>query len=202
MQATTGREQMACLLLAATGIRSGELVGLECRHFDGHSLRVEQEVWRGRVLPPKTANARRVVDLHPDVASLLRQFIGSRRAGLILQTRSGKPMNAMNLLHRGLYPALDTLGISRCGFHAFRRFRNAYLRQVHCPDGLLKFWMGHSAGSDMTDVYDRSCADSEYRRDVANSLGVGFTLPEILALKRPNMGVSGVGQKLLSPVSS
>lgn len=194
VRATSGREQMACILLAASGLRSGELVGLEVRHFDGESVRVEQEVWRGQVLPPKTPNARRIVDLHPDVASLLKQFIGDRRAGFILQTRSGKPMSALNLLHRGLYRALETLGFPRCGFHAFRRYRNTFLRNLHCPDGLLKFWMGHAA-VDMSDRYDRVREDVQFRRDVARSLGVGFVLPETLALKplkRSNASDSGV----------
>jgi integrase len=34
------------ILDAATGLRAGELLGLEIRHFDGRSLRVEQSVWR------------------------------------------------------------------------------------------------------------------------------------------------------------
>jgi hypothetical protein len=40
------------------------------------------------------------------------------------------------------------------GFHAFRRFRNAYLRNLPCPDGLLRFRMGR-ASQDMSDRYDR-----------------------------------------------
>jgi integrase len=182
---------MACILLAASGLRSGELVGLEVRHFDGESLRVEQEVWRGQVLPPKTPSARRIVDLHPDVASLLKQFIGTRRSGFIFQTRTGKPMSALNLLHRGLYPALEDLGFPRCGFHAFRRYRNTFLRNLHCPDGLLKFWMGHAA-ADMSDRYDRVREDVQFRRDVVRSLGVGFKLPENVAAKRPKAGDLGV----------
>lgn len=66
------------------------------------------------------------------------------------------------------------------GFHAFRRYRNTFLRQQHCPDGLLKFWMGHSAVG-MSDLYDRSREDVQYRRDVAKAMGIGFELPKTLA---------------------
>lgn len=191
VQASSGREQMACILFAASGLRSGELFGLEVRHFDGESLRVEQEVWRGQILAPKTPNARRIVDLYPDVASLLKQFIGPRRSGFIFQTRTGKPMGSLNVLHRGLYPALEAVGIPRCGFHAFRRYRNTFLRKLHCPDGLLKFWMGHAA-ADMSDRYDRVREDIQFRRDAVRSLGVGFVLPETLAEKRLKEGDLGV----------
>jgi hypothetical protein len=69
------------------------------------------------------------------------------------------------------------------GFHAFRRFRNTFLRQSHCPDGVLKFWMGHAEG-DMSDRYDRSREDVQYRKDVAKSMGLGFELPKTLTPKR------------------
>ncbi len=43
-------------------------------------------------------------------------------------------------------------GTHKAGNHAFRRFRNTYLRNyMVCPEGLYKFWMGH-AGKDMSDL--------------------------------------------------
>ena len=92
-------------------------------------------------------------------------------------------------LARELYSTLDSLGISKRGFHAFRRYRNTFLRQSHCPDGLLKFWMGH-ADKDLSDTYDRSREDVQFRKDVARSMGVGFELPQILTLQRPKAGKS------------
>jgi integrase len=194
--AASGRLQMAAILFAASGLRAGELLGLEVRHFDGAAIRVEQAVWggNGKVYAPKTQNAYRVVDLHPDVASLLKQFIGDRKKGFIFQTSSGQPVTQTNLLRRELHPLLDNLEISQRGFHAFRRFRNTFLRQSHCPDGILKFWLGHS-GRDMSDLYDRSREDLQYRKDVATSMGVGFELPKALTAKRlkaKNVSLSGV----------
>lgn len=195
VKATTGRLQMAAILFAATGLRAGELLGLECRHFDGSAIRVEQAIWAGILGEPKTPNAHRSTDLHPDVASLLKQFLGNRTKGFIFQTRNGRPMNKRNLA-RSLYNALEKLGIPLAGFHAFRRYRNTFLRNSLCPDGLLKFWMGHAA-RDMSDRYDRVREDVQFRRDVARSVGIGFELPKALtlttaeALKRPQMGVNG-----------
>ncbi len=180
---------MAALLFAATGLRAGELCALEVRHFDGSSVKVEQGVWNGKVLKPKTMNAFRVVDLHPDVASLLKTYIGNRSSGFIFETDTGTPMGQSNTLRRELHPLLDSLKIPRCGFHAFRRFRNTHLRNLHCPDGLLKFWMGH-AGRDMSDRYDRVRDDLQFRKDVALSMGVGFELPRTLT-SNPVLGANG-----------
>lgn len=179
---------------------------LEIRHFDGTAVTVDQSVWGGnnKVGAPKTQNSYRVVDLHSDVAALLKQFIGKRTSGFIFQTSSRKPVTHTNLLRRELHPVPDKLGIGTCGFHAFRRFRNTFLRQSHCPDGVLKFWLGHS-GKDMSDLYDRSREDLQYRRDVARSLGVGFELPKALAAKHSKASdevLSGVNGRFSETVKT
>jgi integrase len=162
--------------------------------------------WGGdnKVGTPKTQNSYRVVDLHADVASLLKAFIGNRTSGFIFQTSSRKPVTQTNLLRRELHPLLDELKIDRRGFHAFRRYRNTYLRQQHCPDALLKFWLGH-AGRDMSDLYDRSREDLQYRRDVAAAMGTGFDVPKTLAPKRPNVGkkaLSGANGRFAETVAT
>jgi integrase len=179
VQATWGRGQMFCLLLAAAGLRAGEALGLEVRHFDDASLTIDQAVWNGEVQTPKTANSYRVVDLYPEVADLLKEFIGDRTTGFIFQTSSGRPMTQQNLLHRDLHPALETLGLSKRGFHCFRRFRIMHLRKSGCPQGLSQFWMGW-ADKGMADRYDRIREDVEYREEVARAMGVGFELPKTL----------------------
>jgi hypothetical protein len=89
VKAATGRMQMAAILFAASGLRAGELLGLEVRHFDGTSITVNQALWHAKVQDPKTVNAFRTVDLHPDVAALLKQFIGYRTAGLFFRPAAG-----------------------------------------------------------------------------------------------------------------
>jgi integrase len=193
-KAATGRIQMACILLAASGLRAGELIGLEIRHFDGSAIQIQQSVWGSKVQPPKTQHAFRFVDLHPDVASLLKQFVGERTTGFIFETSNGRPLSQTNLLCYELHPLLEELKIGKRGFHSFRRFRNTFLRQSHCPDGLLKFWMGHSMKKDMSDVYDRSSEDVQYRKDVSAAMGTGFDVPRTLTAKRPKpekLGLTG-----------
>lgn len=199
VQASGGRPRMIIVLLAATGMRVGELLGLEVRHFDGQSLQVEQAVWRGRVQAPKTSNAYRTVELSADVALLLTQFIGSRKVGYIFQSCNGKPLNTRNCL-RLLYSTLKSLGISKRGFHALRRFRIAHLRNSQCPPGVVRYWVGHAAGN-ITETYDQSCTDAQFRRDVAKAMGTGFAVPKTVFKQKPqtqNRALLGVAAEAVA----
>ena len=196
--AATGRTQMLCVLLAASGLRIGEALGLECKHFNGEWLDVVQTIWgnRGQVQKPKTKAGVREVDLHPDVASLLKSFIGNRKAGFVFQSRSGKPLTPSVILRRALHPLLTELGIPRCGFHAFRRYRNTFLRQQSCPDSMLKFWMGHKSKG-MSELYDKSKENLTYRRDVVLSKGTGFDVPKTLTPKQEKISQVDVNARLV-----
>lgn len=91
-----------------------------------------------------------------------------------------------NILRRRLHPILAKLGIKKCGLHAFRRFRNTYLRNyTSCPNGLSNFWLGLS-GKDMSDPYDKIGEDADSRREVVERVGIGFELPKPSIV--PNVG--------------
>jgi integrase len=64
-------------LLAGTGLRIGEALGLRVTDF-GPNCRVlhdRRSIWRGREQEPKTSNAVRVVDVPEALASELRNFL-------------------------------------------------------------------------------------------------------------------------------
>lgn len=187
------REQMLFIVAAAGGIRIGETLGIEIdKHLsaDCSTLTIEQKARQGRLERRlKTANARRQVDLHPEVAKLLKQFIGSRKCGLLFKTKNGKPLLLSNILRRHLHPALKKLGYLnahtgdyKAGSHAFRRFRNTYLRnETTCPKGLRDYWLGH-AGTSMDDLYDMVKDNPAFRKQKAEEYGIGFELPSALSI--------------------
>jgi integrase len=175
------RGQMFVILSAATGLRVSEVFGLGVQHFDGRSLTIEQAVRGGKIQTPKTEDSRRTVELHPGVAKLLKSFIGTRSTGFIFKDSKGTVVRQSNFLRRDFHPALKKSGLPRAGFHGFRRYRNTYLRNVAgCPDGLLKFWLGHSSNSDMSDRYDKVRDDPKFRLAQAKKMGIGFKLPREL----------------------
>jgi integrase len=124
--------------------------------------------------------------MHPAIAVLLKEFVGDRTSGFLFCTRQGKTLSQSDIIRRHLHKALEKLkyvnpftGTHKAGNHAFRRFRNTYLRNyTNCPEGVLKFWMGH-AGKDMSDLYDKIKRDVAFRRDVAEQCGFGFEVPSV-----------------------
>ena len=95
--------------------------------------------------------------------------------GFVFQNAAGKPLAQSNVLRRGLHPVLESLNVPKAGFHAFRRFRATHLSKSRVPEYLMKFWMGH-AKSSQTEEYIKLFDEVEYRREVADSVGLGFEL--------------------------
>ena len=173
-----GQERILYSLLAGTGLRVGEAFGLELKHLspDCRTITIEQSCWEGDLQTPKTKNAYRQVDLCIALADLLKAFIGGRQSGLVFTNRVGKPLSQSKVLRRSLYPTLNEIGAEKAGFHAMRRFRTTWLRKQRAPEDLITFWLGHAKQS-VTDGYSMLAQDVEFRREVAEKLGTGFTVP-------------------------
>jgi integrase len=174
----SGQDQVLYVLLAGTGLRVGEALGLEVKHLsaDCRTITIEQSCWQGTIQIPKTKSAYRQVDVSSNIASLVKQFIGDRKSGLIFANGTGKPLSQTNVVRRSLHPILEELGVAKTGFHAMRRFRATWLRKQRTPEDLIRFWLGH-AKSSMTDGYSKLSDDIEYRHEVAEKIGTGFTVP-------------------------
>lgn len=68
----------------------------------------------------------------------------------------------------------------KAGNHAFRRYRNTYLRnRANCPEGLYKHWMGYTDES-MSNLYDKIKEDDAFRLEEAERCGSGFELPSVV----------------------
>jgi integrase len=185
------RERMVFILCGATGLRIGEALGLEIdKHIfpDFLTISIEQKARHCKVEGRlKTSSSLRKVDLHPAIAGVLKDFVDDRKTGFLFCTRNGKPLSSSCVLRRHLHPALKQAGYvnpytgnHKAGNHAFRRFRNTYLRNyTDCPEGLQKFWMGHASES-MTDLYDKIKDDVAFRRMWAEKCGIGFDLPSVV----------------------
>ena len=204
--------QMVYVLAATSGMRIGEVLGLEIdKHFadDFSTVLVRQKVRKCEMEDYlKTDNAYRDIDLHSSVVKMLKEFIGLRTSGFLFASRNGKPLSDSNILNRHLHPSLKELGWSdpktrdgTAGNHAFRRFRNTFLRKSHVPDDLIQFWLGH-AGKSMTDDYSQIRDDLKYRKLVAEQVGIGFELPPQTPSIVPNVPKSGFAGEVEVAVNS
>ncbi len=154
---------------------------------DGTTIKIRQKAWRGEVHNyVKTSNGKREIDLHSSVGAMLRKYIGERKSGLLFRSKAGRPLRQSNILRRTLHPILAELGQPKCGgAHAFRRFRLTWLRQNIVPRDLEHFWMGH-ADEEVGDLYSQLESNIQFRKEVAERVGLGFTLPSKKAVVGPN----------------
>jgi len=177
LASSKGYKQTFCALLGGTGLRAGEALGIEVgKHIsdDFRTLYIRQKVRRGKLEDfLKTEGGRRDVDLCPILAEMLKKYVGERTSGFLFQNKNGNSFSQTNLLRRGLHAALKKLGQPKAGFHAFRRFRTTWLRKSRTPEDLIRFWLGH-ADETVTDGYSKLREDVQYRREVAEKIGLGF----------------------------
>jgi integrase len=187
---SNGQEQALYVLLAATGMRISEALGLEARHIinDGRTVRVEQQIRKDRpeiVKYLKTNASKREIDLHPDVAEYLRQYVDGK-SGLLFHTANGTPHLYGNLEDRWLTPRLVKLKVDEegMGWHAFKRFRKTWLRGARCLEDINNFWMAHKPKT-MSEVYSHLHEDVETRLAEAERVAYGFTIPKLVAPSAP-----------------
>src|SRR6266436_3984520 len=183
VEESKGEEQALYVLLAATGMRISEALGLETKHITNHgrTIGVRQQVERDtpRIITClKTNAAYRDVDLHPDVAEFLQRYIGDKR-GLLFATRNGTPHLHNNIEDRWLTERLRAIGLDEpgMGWHAFRRFRKTWLRGKRCQEDINNFWMGHKPKT-MSEIYSYLFAEIDMRLAEAEAVGFGFDLPK------------------------
>jgi hypothetical protein len=105
---------------------------------------------------------------------------------LMFCTRKGNQLSQSNLVRRHFHPGLDEIGFEKTGNHAFRRFRDRFVRNgTGCPKRILHFWLDWGDAG-MSGHYDQIKNDVTFRKDVANRCGIGFRIPASLASIEPN----------------
>lgn len=168
-----GDERMLYILLACTGLRIGECLGLDIRHVlnDGRTLNIEQSVNRfGELTGLKTRAAKRPVDVTIEVAAHIREFIKDK-GGLLFATANDTPHLVGNLRSRWLQERFPDYG-----FHSFRRYRVTHLDAVRAHGHLMKLRTGHAL-SGVTEQYAESLKRNiALRLDEAERVGTGLVL--------------------------
>jgi integrase len=151
-----------------TGLRRSELLGLKWTDIDldAGTLSVQRSLDKdGTFNPPKRSKSRRTVKLTPQAAEALkghrarqneeRLQLGSlwENRGLVFPNRSGKPMNADNLYHRGFKPLLEKAGLSGFTFHSLRHTCATLLLSKNVNPKIVSEMLGHATISQTMDTY-------------------------------------------------
>jgi len=172
--AAEGAQRTFYWLAAETGMRAGELCGLRIEDLDLQRglVLVRQSAWRGKIQTPKTENSVRTFALSPQLVEHLQGYLKTWRsndARLLFATRNGTPWDANLLVRRKLHHLLATLGIQRCGLHAFRHTNSSLMDRLSVPLKVRQQRLGHSDPRLTLNVYTHVASEDDAR--VAAQLG-------------------------------
>jgi len=164
------RYQQVLVLIAATGLRRGEALGLRWEHvnFKDGSVKVANTV--GRVCnelvitEPKSQRSRRTVPLSPAVVSLLKAHRATQAVerlqagnhwtdtGLVFTTEFGGPVDPRNLL-RTIEIAANKAGVENVGVHTLRHSAAVAWLEAGVHIKAVADLLGHSSISITGDIY-------------------------------------------------
>ncbi len=149
------RYAMVFVLVAATGLRCGELFALRLNDVDfkAGTIRVDESADQRtyKIGPCKNAAAYRTVLLADsqgkEALSMLKRFLKGNQnpSALVFCSKRGSPLRETNVLHEFLHPVLKALGLPQAGMHAFRHGCNRRWELAGMNPAVLRQQMGHSS---------------------------------------------------------
>jgi integrase len=131
---------------AFTGMRQGEIRGLQWEDYTGDTIEVNRSIWEGHVNPPKGKSQGSVPVIAP-LAEMLETYwatIGKPSAGFIFPGKRRGPIDLENLSRRVICPALEVTGLVWHGWHAFRRGLATNLHDLGIDDKTIQLILRHS----------------------------------------------------------
>ena len=174
------------LTAALTGLRKGEIRGLNWEDFDGKELAVKRSVWNTVVNKPKTRRSKAPIPVVTQLAEALEAHklrMGPLAVGPIFQGGTGKPLNVDNLVNRVIKPALSRCTACRKseeehkpeghvfardnslpqwhGWHAFRRGLATNLHDLGVDDKTIQGILRHSNIGLTQNIYIKSVNKSQ-----------------------------------------
>jgi integrase len=156
--------------LAQTGLRISEALAVSWDDLDlgvAPRVRVRRQLYKGTLNALKSDHSAREVPLAPAMAMALRTMRADTYRGddaPVFATRSGTPLNAHNLRHRVLQPAIKSIGLGWVSFHTFRHTCASLLFAGGKDVKQIQGWLGHADPGFTLRTYVRLLDDGRPRR--------------------------------------
>jgi integrase len=155
------RYQLLIKMAVMTGMRQSELLGAAWTDVDWNSNTLYvRRVWRAKAFyEPKTRTSRRLIELPPSLITDLKAWRLAVPKGdhdLIFPSATGRPEDAPNVLHRGLYPALRRAGLRKIRFHDLRHSAASLLLSQGVDVVSVSRLLGHSSPAITLNVYSHA----------------------------------------------
>lgn len=133
MQAASGPLKTFLWIAAETGMRPGEVCGLDWQYVDvtNRVIWVVQKAYAGQIMRPKTETANRRFTISPQLADHLRML--AKPESLLFVYVNGRPWRVSKVVEKKLNPLLDSLGMEHKGLHAFRHFNATMMDRWNAP---------------------------------------------------------------------
>jgi integrase len=141
------------VLAVTTGMRSGEILGLQWRDvdLDVGTLQVRRTVFNGTVSSPKTARSNRGIRLPKVAVDALRQQ--PRHSEWVFSSKNGTTLSVHNLHNRSWKPLLTRAGLPDIRFHDLRHTCATLLLSKGVHPKLVQELLGHSSIEITLDTY-------------------------------------------------
>jgi len=153
------------LLLVMTGMRAGEMLGLQWQDvdFERGLLKIRRSAWYGRVQTVKNKTSEGIVPLPQVLAQALRNYRQQWKVnpeGFLFVTRNRRPPSSNKVVEYGLWPVLDLLAIPRCGLHAFRHTHTSLLLDSGASPKVVQEQLRHADARVTLGVYAHVLGDA------------------------------------------
>ena len=142
------------VLAVTTGMRQGELLGLQWKDvdLDSGTLRVNRTIFRGVVSPPKTAKSRRSIRLSRSALVALKDH--ERTSEWVFSTASGEPIDCTNFIKQSWRSLKREAGLRpNTRFHDLRHTCATLLLTKGVHPKIVQELLGHSSISITLDTY-------------------------------------------------
>lgn len=159
------REYPLFLCAVRTGMRLGELLGLQWGDVDFNSrfIEIRRNRVAGRLTTPKSGKTRRV-DMSAQLTETLRGLLTTRKAEALRKgqgqvpewvfcSEDGGPLDGDNLRHRVFYRVLAKSGLRRIRFHDLRHTFASLLIQNGESLAYVRDQLGHASIQLTVDTY-------------------------------------------------
>lgn len=164
-------------IVTLTALRAGEVLGLKWSDIDLERkiIKVSRSAWCGIIDTAKSEASETALPIPELLAHVLTAYRLEWKPnpdGFLFVTRNNRPPSSNNVVQRRLWPILDTLGIARCGLHAFRHSHTSLLLDSGASPKVAQRQLRHSDARTTLEIYGHVVenAHREAVEKVASSL--------------------------------
>lgn len=144
-------------MLAETGLRVGEILGLTINSVDltNQTLMVDKGLFRGHAGTTKCKSSDRKISISKHLHGILSGHLSGQSSSFspeknyIFRTSTGRPKWPTTITAT-LTEACQVVGIPWKGFHAFRRLNATVMADIGVPEKIADMRQGHSHSSGLT----------------------------------------------------